>query len=224
MNEPDRNNNLIWNSAYGMKKVIHEEILKAFPILKCIKEMTNTDFRRRPSFQSIRSQLKSAINRGRFDVKRLRDKLQVLKQKSKYDNPMAFEKCDLDGTLGTLMTGLTLNTSLAVSKIVHDQGDTQLCWAYATATMIRSSLKIFLKNVESFIFNGHHKINDMNKPSKYKELIDFLELVRALLCDESSEAFHRIVRKQLRMFVCPRSIYRKDISQGLTVRLLSSTT
>ena len=127
---------------------------------------------------------------------------------------MVFEKCDLDGTLGTLMTGLTLNTSLPVSKIVHDQGDTQLCWVYATATMIRSSLKIFLKNVESFIFNGHHKINETDKPSKYKELVDFLQLVRAVLYDEKSEAFHRIVRKQLRMFVCPRSIYRKDISQA----------
>ena len=212
MNEPDRNNNLLWNQAFGMKNVLHEKILKEFPILKCIKEMTNRNFQRRPSFQSIKSQLKSAINRGRFDVKRLRDKLKV--QKSRDDNSMAFEKCDLDGTLGSLMTGLTLNTSLPVSKIVHDQGDTQLCWAYATATMIRSSLKIFLRNVESFIFNGHHKINEMNKPSKYKELVDFLELVRALLYDETSETFHRIVRKQLRMFVCPRSIYRKDVSQA----------
>lgn len=214
MNEPDRKKALLWNPAYGMKKILHEEILKSFPILKCIKEMTNTNFDRRPSFKSIRNQLKSAINRGRFDVKRIRDKLQVPNQKYKYDNPMVFEKCDLDGTLGTLMTGLTLNTSLPVSKIAHDQGDTQLCWAYATSTMIRSSLKIFLKNVESFIFNGHHKIYMKNKPSKYKELVDFLELVRAILYDEKSEAFHRIVRKQLRMFVCPRSIYRKDISQA----------
>ena len=214
MNEPDRNNDLLWSPEYGIKKPMHEKIFKELPILKRIKAMTNTNFERRPSFDTIRKRLKTTLFCKKFDVKRLRDKLKVPKQKSTDDNPMVFEKCDLDGTLGTLMTGLTLNISLPVSKIVHDQGDTQLCWAYATATMIRSSLKIFLKNVESFIFNGHHKINETDKPSKYKELVDFVQLVHAVLYDEKSEAFHRIVRKQLRMFVCPRSIHRKDISQA----------
>ena len=33
-----------------------------------------------------------------------------------------------------------------VSKQIHDQQETSLCWAFALATMLRSSLKVFLKS------------------------------------------------------------------------------
>ena len=33
-----------------------------------------------------------------------------------------------------------------VSKQIHDQQETSLCWAFALATMIRTSLKVFLKS------------------------------------------------------------------------------
>ena len=33
-----------------------------------------------------------------------------------------------------------------VSKQIHDQQETSLCWAYALATMLRSSLRVFLKS------------------------------------------------------------------------------
>ena len=52
-----------------------------------------------------------------------------------------------------------------VSKQIHDQQETSLCWAFALATMLRSSLKAFLKSrmqlstdtLQSVVSNRFHK-------------------------------------------------------------------
>jgi len=189
INKADRNDKRVWNQGFG------KQLLKRFPILQCIKLMTHSNVDRRPPFESIYHDLEQAIG-PEFDVEAIRNRLQFYKQKTKHDIPMTFENCNLDGTLGSLMTGLTINTSQPVSMVAHDQGDTHLCWAFSTATMIRSSLKIFLKNhVFPFILNGHHTINEHDTPDEYANLVEFLKYIRAHVYDDK---FHRIVKHQLR--------------------------
>ena len=157
--------------------------------------MTNTNYDRRPTYEAVFHQLEACIGSA-FNIESIRNDLQYSKQEAIYDNPMMFENCNFDGTLGTMITCLTANTSQPVSMAIHDQGDTLLCWAFATATMIRSSLKLFLKNqVVPYILHGHHKINK-HTPSKYKELMEFLQSVLAQIKEEK---FHRIVKYQLRL-------------------------
>lgn len=157
--------------------------------------MTNTDYDRRPTYEEVYNRLYYAIH-PELNVREIRSRLQLSKQDPKYDNPMMFENCNFDGTLGTMMTDLTLNTSQPVSMVVHDQEDSQLCWAFSTATMIRSSLKIFFEDqVFPYVFNGHHKINEQDTPSEFKKLVKFLQYVRNKV---NSDEFHRIVKHQLR--------------------------
>ena len=157
--------------------------------------MKNTNYDRRPTYEAVYNELESVIG-PRFNIELIRNTLSYSKQKPQYDNPMLFENCNFDGTVGTMLTGLTANTSQPVSMMVHDQGESQLCWAFATATMLRSSLKVFLRNqVYPYIFNGNHTINEQDNPSKYKELVEFIQFVKAQVDDEK---FHRIVKHQLR--------------------------
>ena len=151
--------------------------------------MTNTSYDRRPSYEAMFNQLQSVIG-PHFNIENIRNTLSYSKQKQQYDNPMMFENCNFDGTVGTMLTGLTANTCQPVSMMVHDQGDSQLCWAYATATMIRSSLKMFL--YYSFNYTGHHKLDN---PSKKKEFLKHIQFVETQVSDEK---FHRIVKHQLR--------------------------
>ena len=82
-----------------------------------------------------------------------------------------------------------------VSKNIRNQGETLFCWAFATSTMLRQSLNLFIKGL----------INFKNKNKALEKL--------------NSDDFHRQLRNELIMIPIPKIFstdYNEDapLSQG----------
>ena len=76
-----------------------------------------------------------------------------------------------------------------VSKQIHDQQETSLCWAYALATMLRSSLRVFLKS-------------RMQSESNALKIEAALEIV-------DSNWFHKRLRREIIMMPIPKPMIIK---------------
>ena len=86
-----------------------------------------------------------------------------------------------------------------VSKNIRDQGETLLCWAFASSTMLRQSLELFISNFEN-----------RNK-----------DVALGLL---KTDDFHRQLRNELIMIPIPKVVsteYKENapLSQGHYLRL-----
>ena len=82
-----------------------------------------------------------------------------------------------------------------VSKNIRNQGETLFCWAFATSTMLRQSLNLFIKNF----------INFENTNEALKKL--------------DSDDFHRQLRNELIMIPIPKMLSNEyneyaPLSQG----------
>ena len=98
-----------------------------------------------------------------------------------------------------------------MSKIVHDQGTTFMCWAYSTTTMIRNTWKFTLLQMEQAYKNG------IWKPTNYHgRPVNFDYNVEVSTC-ESSDTFLEI-RNLLLMMVLPKRIHKKDTLQSAYLR------
>ena len=72
-----------------------------------------------------------------------------------------------------------------VSKNIRNQGETLFCWAFATSTMLRQSLNLFISNLEEK-FNKNDALKKLNN-------IDF----------------HRQLRNELIMIPIPKNLSNK---------------
>ena len=91
-----------------------------------------------------------------------------------------------------------------VSKTIHHQADTNLCWAFATATMLRQSLKsfvmkLYIKHKKMYadldsIRNAMKKLKDVEKKGD-KKLGD----------EKQSDFFHRQLRNELIHLPIPKN-------------------
>ena len=70
-----------------------------------------------------------------------------------------------------------------VSKQIHDQQETSLCWAFALATMLRSSLKVFLESR--------------------------IQSSTAILKSVDSNCFHKRLRREIIMMSIPKPLIIK---------------
>ena len=82
-----------------------------------------------------------------------------------------------------------------VSKNIRNQGETLFCWAFATSTMLRQSLNLFLENFINF-----------------QNIDDALEIL-------NSDHFHRQLRNELIMIPIPKFLSNRSneyapLSQG----------
>ena len=86
-----------------------------------------------------------------------------------------------------------------VSKTIHDQGKTLFCWAFAISTMLRQSLKLFIRRYgDTFI---EAKFTDLAK----------LKNAMTKLKDNS---FHRRLRNELIMIPIPKN-FSTDYNEKL---------
>ena len=97
-----------------------------------------------------------------------------------------------------------------MSKKVHDQGTTFMCWAYSTTTMIRNTWKFTLLQMEQAYKNG------IWKPTQRRRLIEF-DYNAEMSIRESSFTFLEI-RNLLLMMVLPKRIHKKDNLQSAYLR------
>lgn len=96
-----------------------------------------------------------------------------------------------------------------MSKRVHDQGTTYMCWAYSTTTMIRNTWKLTLLQMEQA------KINGTWDTGKYRS--DNFDYKSEMKIRESSDTFLEI-RNLLLMLVLPKRIDKKDSLQSAYLR------
>ena len=90
----------------------------------------------------------------------------------------------------TAMYDTLLNSK--VSKDVHDQGESLFCWAFAISSMIRQSLKLFIRGLKSRIYDD---INEaISKLSLWSEALEKLK----------NPNFHRQLRNELIMLPIPK--------------------
>ena len=86
-----------------------------------------------------------------------------------------------------------------VSKDIHDQGESLFCWAFAISSMIRQSLKLFIRGLKSRMYDD---INEaILKSSLWSEALEKLK----------SKNFHRQLRNELIMLPIPK-IKRRSIT------------
>ena len=112
-------------------------------------------------------------------------------------------------TIDQVSARFRLNTQ--ISKNIHDQGnhsysmieyliitdDSSLCWAYASASMIRRSMKYF--------YEKHKNDNDINlTPAEQAELENWLE----------ENKFHSILRSQITMNPIPKRIKKGETASA----------
>ena len=98
-----------------------------------------------------------------------------------------------------------------MSKVVHDQGTTFMCWAYSTTTMIRNTWKFTLLQMEQAVKNG-----TWNWQPEYNWEYNF-DYNAEMSIRESSSTFLEI-RNLLLMMVLPKRIHKKDTLQSAYLR------
>ena len=94
-----------------------------------------------------------------------------------------------------------------MSKEVHDQETTYMCWAYSTTTMIRNTWKFTLLQMKEAAKNETWKIFSMWGDPINWNYEDEMSI------RESSDTFLEI-RNLLLMMVLPKRIHRKDNLQS----------
>ena len=86
-----------------------------------------------------------------------------------------------------------------VSKDIHDQGESLFCWAFAISSMIRQSLKLFIRGLKTRMYDD---INEaISKLSLWSEALEKLK----------NPNFHRQLRNELIMLPIPK-IKRRSIT------------
>ena len=91
-----------------------------------------------------------------------------------------------------------------VSKDIHDQGESLFCWAFAISSMIRQSLKLFIRGLKSRIYDD---INEaISKIGLWSEALEKLK----------NPNFHRQLRNELIMLPIPKikRISTTSLDQG----------
>ena len=96
-----------------------------------------------------------------------------------------------------------------LSKEVHDQGTTYMCWAYSTTSMIRNTWKFTLLQMKQA------KVNGTWNTGKYSSAK--FDYKSEMSIRESSSTFLEI-RNLLLMMVLPKRILKKDNLQSAYLR------
>ena len=60
-----------------------------------------------------------------------------------------------------------------VSKDIHDQGESLFCWAFAISSMIRQSLKLFIRGLKSRMYDDLNEA--VSKLSLWSEALEKLK-------------------------------------------------
>ena len=63
-----------------------------------------------------------------------------------------------------------------VSKNIRNQGETLFCWAFATSTMLRQSLNLFISNLEEK-FNKNDALKKLNNIDFHRQLRNELIMI-----------------------------------------------
>ena len=79
-----------------------------------------------------------------------------------------------------------------VSKDIHDQGESLFCWAFAISSMIRQSLKLFIRGLKSRMYADLNEA--VSKLSLWSEALEKLK----------NPNFHRQLRNELIMLPIPK--------------------
>ena len=101
-----------------------------------------------------------------------------------------------------------------MSKKVHDQGTTYMCWAYSTTTMLRNTWTFTLAQMEHaekygiWVISGKDSFGRPIKPFDYKSELSICE----------SNATFLEIRNLLLMMVLPKRINKKDSLQSAYLR------
>ena len=91
-----------------------------------------------------------------------------------------------------------------VSKDIHDQGESLFCWAFAISSMIRQSLKLFIRGLKTRTYDD---INEaISKSILWSEALERLK----------DKNFHRQLRNELIMLPIPKIKRRSEtpLDQG----------
>ena len=89
-----------------------------------------------------------------------------------------------------------------VSKTIHHQDKTYLCWAFATATMLRQSLKLFISQHKSMLNTlvGSERVDSALKKLGVEKKGD-----KKLNDEKQSDFFHRQLRNELILLPIPKN-------------------
>ena len=79
-----------------------------------------------------------------------------------------------------------------VSKDIHDQGESLFCWAFAISSMIRQSLKLFIRGLKTRMYDDLNEV--ILKLSLWSEALERLK----------EKNFHRQLRNELIMLPIPK--------------------
>ena len=79
-----------------------------------------------------------------------------------------------------------------VSKDIHDQGESLFCWAFAISSMIRQSLKLFIRGLKTRMYDDLNEV--ILKLSLWSEALERLK----------DKNFHRQLRNELIMLPIPK--------------------
>jgi len=96
--------------------------------------------------------------------------------------------------------------------MIHDQGKSFLCWAFAIASMLRNSLRLLLKQIQP-------RLLKLRKSHIYEVLMNKIE----------NETHHRQMRNELLLVVIPRPMNSPSVKQTAILtpifqRLVNKTT
>ena len=110
---------------------------------------------------------------------------------------MTFNELSAATTRGNQVHHHTLLNS-KISKEIHDQGETSFCWAFAISSMLRQSLKRYLKSRIS-IRNLPNILNIRNAITKLKQ-----------------NEFHKRLRNELIMIPIPKAkFFARKVPAGV---------
>ena len=75
----------------------------------------------------------------------------------------------------TKMRATLLNSK--VSKNIRNQGETLFCWAFATSTMLRQSLNLFLSKLDEKLINKTDALKKLNSIDLHRQLRNELIMI-----------------------------------------------
>merc|ERR1712102_228939 len=93
-------------------------------------------------------------------------------------NISRMEYSDIDNI--TFTNVLKMHTTLLnskVSKNIRNQGETLFCWAFATSTMLRQSLNLFISKLDEKLFNKNDALKKLNNIDFHRQLRNELIMI-----------------------------------------------